>query len=228
MVIWARSATAPGRDNEVDSAVEAGEAGGLACRAVPRVLLATDADWIHQEVDAALAGDDIEVLRVSRGTEVRPAVQASQFDLVVLDLQIGNMGGMATCMDLRLDESVDRLDHVPVLMLLDRDVDAFLASRCEADGWVVKPLDPFSLRRAATSLLAGEEWKPVPQAATHVDDLDEEFTEFEETAEETRLGDTTVEGTTAEATATGDQVSDPEQVPGTEVAAERASEEQGA
>src|SRR4051794_25738745 len=116
---------------------------GASVAAVPRVLLATDADWIHEEIDAALAGDDIEVLRVRQGVEVLPTVHELTPDLVVLDLQIGNMGGMAACMDLRLDESVDRLSHVPVLILLDRDVDAFLANRAEADGWIVKPIDAF-------------------------------------------------------------------------------------
>jgi DNA-binding response OmpR family regulator len=121
------------------------------------VLLATDADWIHEDIDAALAGDDIEVFRVRRGVDVRPATRELSPDLVILDLQIGNMGGMATCMDLRLDESVDRLDHVQVLILLDRDVDAFLAKRAGADGWIVKPLDAFRLRAAATALLAGDD-----------------------------------------------------------------------
>jgi two-component system nitrate/nitrite response regulator NarL len=125
---------------------------------VPRVLLATDADWIHEEVDAAIAGDDIEVLRVRQGVDVLPAVHAGAPDLVVLDLQIGNMGGMAACMNIRLDESVDRLEHIPVLMLLDRDADVFLAERCDADGWIIKPLDAFRLRRAATALLAGDTW----------------------------------------------------------------------
>ena len=92
----------------------------------------------------------------ARGSTSCPAVHQLDPDLVVLDLQIGNMGGMAACMDIRLDESVDRLPHIPVLMLLDRDVDAFLANRSEADGWIVKPLDAFRLRRAATALLAGE------------------------------------------------------------------------
>jgi len=123
------------------------------------VLLATDADWIHEEVDAALAGDDIEVLRVREGTDVLPAVHELSPDLVVLDLQIGNMGGMAACMNLRLDESVDRLPHVQVLMLLDRDVDAFLANRADADGWIVKPIDSFRLRKAATALLGGERYE---------------------------------------------------------------------
>jgi DNA-binding response OmpR family regulator len=76
-------------------------------------------------------------------------------DLVVLDLQIGNMGGMATSLDLRLEEGAGRLPHVPILMLLDRRPDVFLARRSEADGWLVKPLDPIRLRRAITALLEG-------------------------------------------------------------------------
>lgn len=125
---------------------------------MPRVLLATDADRVHEDVDAAVAGDDIEVLRVHEGVEVLPTVHAGSPDLVILDLQIGNMGGMATCMDIRLDESVGRLEHIPVLMLLDRDADVFLAERSEADGWLIKPLDALRLRRAASALLAGDTW----------------------------------------------------------------------
>ena len=47
----------------------------------------------------------------------------------MLDLQIGNMGGMAACMALHLEESGGRLPHLPVLMLLDRQADVFLARR---------------------------------------------------------------------------------------------------
>ena len=76
-------------------------------------------------------------------------------DLVILDLQIGTMGGMATCLDLRLEEGAGRIDHVPVLMLLDRRPDVFLARRSKAEGWLLKPLDPIRLRRAAQALLKG-------------------------------------------------------------------------
>jgi DNA-binding response OmpR family regulator len=125
---------------------------------MPDVLLATDADWIHDEVDAALADDDTTVLRVTAGRDVLPAVDEHDPDLIVLDLQIGNMGGMATCLGLRLEEGAGRLERRPVLMLLDRSQDVFLARRSDADGWLVKPLDAFRLRRAATALLAGGEW----------------------------------------------------------------------
>ncbi len=119
------------------------------------ILVATDADWIRDEVEAALAGPDRSVRWVRHGVAVLPAVAELTPALVVLDLQIGNMGGMAVCMALRLEESGGRLPHVAVLMLLDRIADVFLAQRSGAEGWLLKPLDSFRLRRAATALLAG-------------------------------------------------------------------------
>jgi DNA-binding response OmpR family regulator len=122
---------------------------------VPDILIASDATWIHAEIRAVLSGPDTRVKAVRAGAEVLAEVQNRHPDLVVLDLQIGNMGGMATCLDLRLEEGAGRVDHVPVLMLLDRRADVFLARRSDADGWLLKPLDPIRLRRATTALLQG-------------------------------------------------------------------------
>lgn len=122
---------------------------------MPRVLLATDADWIYDEVDAALSAPDTTVHRVRAGVDVLPALNEVNPDLVVLDLQIGNMGGMATCMAIRHEEAADRIPITAVLMLLDRAADTFLAKRCDADGWVIKPVDAFRLRKAAKTLLDG-------------------------------------------------------------------------
>ena len=119
------------------------------------MLIASDAHWVIDDVRAALTDPDATVRELRAGSLVRNAVAEKAPDLVVLDLQIGNMGGMATCIDLRLEESAGRLPRVPVLMLLDRRPDVFLAKRAGADGWVVKPLDPIRLRRAIKALLAG-------------------------------------------------------------------------
>ncbi len=119
---------------------------------MPDVLLATDADWIADECEAALGGHIVH--RVWRGTDVLPAIGEVDPDIVVLDLQIGNMGGMAACLAIRQEEGVGRLDTRPVLMLLDRDADQFLAKRSEADGWLVKPLNPLRLQRAVDDALA--------------------------------------------------------------------------
>ena len=136
---------------------------------MPVVLLATDADRLHDEVDAALGDDTTSVHRVRSGREVIPAVKQLDPDLVVLDLQIGNMGGMATCLSLRSEEGAGRLERRAVLMLLDRQADVFLARRADADGWLVKPLDAFRLRRAAEALLGGGEYHEGTALAGTVD-----------------------------------------------------------
>ena len=54
-----------------------------------KVLLASDANWVIDEVSAALSdpGTELKILRA--GLDVRPAVSLSKPDLVILDLQIG-------------------------------------------------------------------------------------------------------------------------------------------
>jgi DNA-binding response OmpR family regulator len=124
----------------------------VASNAVPNLLLATDADYLFDEVDAALGGP-YTVYRVRAGADVLPAVRQVDPVVVLLDLQIGNMGGMAACLNLRLEERAGRVDARKILMLLDREADIFLAQRAESDGWLIKPLDAFRLRRAVQAVL---------------------------------------------------------------------------
>jgi CheY-like chemotaxis protein len=126
---------------------------------VPRYLIATDADWIRDEVESALGGPDVSFVRCRNGKQVVPAVVEHEPDLAVLDLQIGTMGGMAVTMSMRLEESGGRLGHVPVILLLDRAPDLHLARRCGAEGWLVKPLDSLRIRRAVAAVLDGEAWQ---------------------------------------------------------------------
>ena len=131
---------------------------------MPSILVVTDADWIVDDVRAAVGGSETTLRSVRAGVDVLPAVQDDLPDLVVLDLQIGNMGGMAACLNLRLEEGAGRLEHVPVLMLLDRRPDVFLAKRSDADGWLLKPLDAIRLRRAVAALLDGERYEDATNA----------------------------------------------------------------
>ena len=119
------------------------------------VLIASDATWVQDEISSILTAAGTTVRAVRTGVEVLPAIYDHLPDLVVLDLQIGNMGGMATGLDIRLEEGAGRVDHVPVLMLLDRRADVFLARRSDAEGWLLKPLDAIRLRRAAAALIGG-------------------------------------------------------------------------
>jgi DNA-binding response OmpR family regulator len=123
---------------------------------VSDVLIATDADWIFEDVDAALADENTRVFRVRRGHDVSAAVRKVQPDLIVLDLQIGNMGGIATALNLEQEFEEGTTPVAPILLLLDRPADVPLARRWAVDGWLIKPLDSFRLRRAAKALRAGD------------------------------------------------------------------------
>jgi DNA-binding response OmpR family regulator len=134
------------------------------------ILIVSDSDSVLDELRSALEDDDNEIRELRTGEEVRSEVEQDPPDLVITDLQVGNMGGMAICLDLHLEESGGRIPHVPVVILLDRRADVFLARRSSAEGWLVKPLDPLRIRRASQAVLDGrtfydETSKPLPLAA---------------------------------------------------------------
>ena len=65
-----------------------------------KVLLATDADWLVDEVVAALGDADtsftVVLARVATWPRSsRPTAAGEPFDIGIFDLQIGSMGGMA-------------------------------------------------------------------------------------------------------------------------------------
>ena len=128
----------------------------LGSRVLPvHILIATDAQWVVNEVKAALDSPSTTFAVLSNGREVAPAVAANTPDIAILDMQVGSMGGMAITMDLRLDQSSGALPKVPVLMLLDRVADVHMARRSGADGWTIKPLDSLRLRKAVTAIAGG-------------------------------------------------------------------------
>ena len=125
-----------------------------------KVLVAADARWVREQVRAALVAPGQEVIEVTRGQAVRGAVADHHPDLVILDLQIGNMGGIAVAIDLRLEESGGRLPRVPILLLLDREADRFLAKRADADAELVKPVDAGTLRRVVKNTVGADTAAP--------------------------------------------------------------------
>jgi DNA-binding response OmpR family regulator len=136
---------------------------------VSSILVAADAKWIRDLVKSACTRPGQRVLEVSRGQDVRTTVAAESPDVVVLDSQIQNMGGIAVSIDLRLEAAAGRITDVAILLLLDRQADRFLAKRADADAELVKPVDAATLRRVIDTLL-----RPPPPvvADARVDDED--------------------------------------------------------
>lgn len=130
------------------------------------ILIATDAQWVLNEIQAVFGSSSTTIQVVTNGRLVSPAVAERTPDIAILDMQVGSMGGMAITMDLRLDFSSGALPNVPILMLLDREADVHMARRSGANGWIIKPLDALRLRKAVTAIAAGgcyAEGVPVPE-----------------------------------------------------------------
>lgn len=118
------------------------------------ILIAADADYVVNDITSALSGPDTSFTVCHEGRDVSPIVAQRTPDLVILDLQIGSMGGMAVTMALRLDASSGNAPDVKILMLLDRAADIHLAKRSAANAWLVKPFDAMTLQRAVQEALA--------------------------------------------------------------------------
>ena len=116
------------------------------------ILLATTEDHIFQEISASLSKNH-QIIRVKEGVKVLKTIIETARIFVILDLQIGNMGGMATSLNLRLEQRAGRIPSQKILMLLDRQADEFLGERSEADSWIVKPIDPLSLSQQVDVLI---------------------------------------------------------------------------
>ena len=150
------------------------------------ILIATDAQWVLNEIQAVFGSSSTTIKVVTNGRLVSPAVAERTPDIAILDMQVGSMGGMAITMDLRLDYSSGALPNVPILMLLDREADVHMARRSGANGWIIKPLDALRLRKAVNAIAAGgcyAEGVPVPEAIVEeviasADDVAEPATEL--------------------------------------------------
>lgn len=120
------------------------------------ILIASDLAALRHELRTMIDAPEHELLEATSGPEVLAETRAGGIDLLICDLQMVSMGGVAVTMELRHDESYGLADPVPVLLLLDRRADVFLARRCGAEGFVMKPLEPLTVRTAVRALLRGD------------------------------------------------------------------------
>lgn len=90
----------------------------------------------------------IDWLEVATAETVVEEVERGGVDLIVLDGEAAKVGGMGLCRTLKTEV----FECPPVLLLIARQQDAWLASWSEADAVVAAPFDPVELQEA----VAGE------------------------------------------------------------------------
>ncbi len=120
-----------------------------------KILVVADVPWVANDVHAALTDPrfSIEVLEDPRAVPDR--LVTGEVDVILVDFQIGSMGGMAVTRSVRSAAATSGMPRPAVILLLDRAADAFLAGRSGADGWVRKPFHSEDLRQAIDAALEG-------------------------------------------------------------------------
>jgi len=119
-----------------------------------RILIYSDNLHVRENVRFAVGatthGRPIEWTETATHAAVTKALDSTRFDLVILDGEAGKVGGMGICRQMKHE----LYDCPPVLLLVGRPGDAWLATWSEADAAVAHPLDPFVVREAVDEFFA--------------------------------------------------------------------------
>ena len=113
------------------------------------VLVVSDDDRIRDEARFGFA-PSLEVALAEDARDALSQMEGPVPSVVVIDMRAGSAGGFSLCKDMRMHP---RLGHVPVLMLLERDQDVWLAKQAGADLIRTKPIDTTDLVADAVSLI---------------------------------------------------------------------------
>lgn len=129
--------------------------GGYRAERMSSILLVADADWVRNDVEAALLDPATTLTLESNPRAAAALVRSEDFDWAIVDMQVGSMGGMAIVRMLRSAILSGDTADMGIVLLLDREADRFLARRAGADVSLVKPFTAQELRSCLTASAIG-------------------------------------------------------------------------
>lgn len=112
------------------------------------ILLVTDNDRVIDSIHSALTDPDTTIIDERDPSQAASVAYTEDVDAVLVDMRVGSMGAIAVTHAMR-NAAIDA-DPIPVTILLDRDVDEFLARRAGAAHWVMKTAPASELRQILT------------------------------------------------------------------------------
>ena len=119
-----------------------------------RLLIVDDHPIVRAGVKRLLSGErDLEIAEAASAQEALAMTRASEFDLVILDLNLPGMGGFDLIARLTRDEARPR---ILVLSMHDDPVFAMRALEAGADGYVSKNAPPTQIIEAIARLMKGQ------------------------------------------------------------------------
>ena len=98
--------------------------------------------------------DEVEAVEVTSAGEARDHLaDDDDFDVLIVDGDLFPKGGFALLYALRSRAELEGRDHVPAVILADREQDRWLADWAGANAVLVKPVAPFALAREVEGLV---------------------------------------------------------------------------
>lgn len=119
------------------------------------MLLVADADWVRDSVASTIIDPGASLESVDDPEVAVERLGAHRYRVVLVDMQVGSMGGMAITRMFKQAMALGEVETTPVVLLLDRTADKFLARRAGADGFVVKPFTAQEFRSVVTAATGG-------------------------------------------------------------------------
>jgi len=109
-----------------------------------KILVVDDSNSIRDMVSFTLKSAGYQTVEAKDGLQGLSAAKASSFDLVISDVNMPNMDGIALCSELR---KLPNFKFTPILMLTtESSGDMKLRGKeAGATGWLVKPFNPEKL-----------------------------------------------------------------------------------
>lgn len=103
-----------------------------------RILIADDDPNVHQSLNAYFKREGYQVLSAYDGEEAVRSVHQSRPDMVLLDIMMPKMDGLAACREIRKDS------NTPIIMLTAKgeEFDKLLGLEMGADDYITKPFSP--------------------------------------------------------------------------------------
>lgn len=126
-----------------------------------RVLVVSGDAAERSRATAGLRREGVEVEEAGDARQAHRAVNASDFDVLVIDGDMQPEGGQSVLYEIRASAEYRGTRPPPTIMLMGREQDRWLSAWAGAQDALVKPVDSFDLARRVLGL-AGETGGTVP------------------------------------------------------------------
>lgn len=117
-----------------------------------KILVVDDSDSIRKVVTFTLMQQGYAITEAVDGLDALEKIKQDNFQLVLTDLYMPNMNGLALIKEIR---AMDTYKYVPILFLTtENQIDKKQeAKKAGATGWLIKPFDANLLLRAIKKVL---------------------------------------------------------------------------